>query len=291
MKAWRSATVNPSGRRSLVFNPQQAMCRDAVIRVQCGRCIRCRLARAYSWAARCVHEASLYEDNIFITLTYDDDHLPSLGSLHYPDFQNFMKRLRNYSEYRRGRSFKYYMCGEYGEEVNRPHYHALLFDFKFHDQKPVRLLDSSYPHWKSDTLSEIWGKGLVDIGTVTQDSAQYVASYCTKIFRSDDQWKVDLFYGGRSPEFGHMSQGLGLKWLDRFHSDVYNHDAVVMKGGAKMRPPRYYDSKYELLYPNEAEVVFAKRRKWRTKRDESWRAYCAREEITRAHLSQRSGKL
>ena len=46
------------------------------LELPCGQCIGCRLERARQWALRCMHESSLYEENSFVTLTYDDEHLP-----------------------------------------------------------------------------------------------------------------------------------------------------------------------------------------------------------------------
>lgn len=266
----------------------QALNPDHPVMISCGQCMRCRLAKAYEWSARCMHESSLYADNIFITLTYAPEHMPSNSSLRHTDFQKFMKRLRKFSVKSRLRSLRYYMCGEYGETRFRPHYHALLFDFKFPDQKRQLVSGSDYPHYKSDILEGLWPLGNVDIGSVTQDSASYVASYCTKIIKGD---AAEAHYRGRAPEYSRMSNGVGLKWLEQFHADVYRHDAVVMRGGAKMRPSRYYDSKYELLYPAEAAVVKEKRLRHKQKRDEGFLAFCTREEITRAQLAQKKGTL
>ena len=68
---------------------------DNLITVSCKQCAGCRLNRSKDWAIRCCHEAELYGlDNCFITLTYNDEHLPAYGTLNKPDFQKFMKRLR-----------------------------------------------------------------------------------------------------------------------------------------------------------------------------------------------------
>lgn len=64
------------------------------IKIPCGQCIGCRLERSRQWAMRCVHEASLHLDNCFITLTYNDQHIPSDAGLRLRDYQLFMKRLR-----------------------------------------------------------------------------------------------------------------------------------------------------------------------------------------------------
>ena len=87
LKAFRTADGE------IIFNSHR---RDTVadLTLPCGQCVGCRLERSRQWAIRCVHEASLHQDNCFITLTYAPEHLPSDNSLHYRDFQLFMKRLR-----------------------------------------------------------------------------------------------------------------------------------------------------------------------------------------------------
>ena len=86
------------------------------LEVPCGRCIGCRLEYSRQWAVRCMHEAKMHEWNCFLTLTYDDDHLPSDLSLRPKDFTKFLKRLRS----RLGYKIRFYMCGEYGEDYSRP---------------------------------------------------------------------------------------------------------------------------------------------------------------------------
>ena len=99
--------------------------KGAVVRtltLPCGQCVGCRLERSRQWAIRCMHEAQLHERNSFVTLTYKGD-VPDEG-LRYRDFQLFMKRLRKYAS---GQQIRFYMCGEYGDEKGRPHFHACLF--------------------------------------------------------------------------------------------------------------------------------------------------------------------
>ena len=129
LKAYYSKDVNESGKRSLVFTSEKALL-PVELMVPCGRCIGCRLDRSLQWAMRCVHEASMHEDNCFITLTFDDDHLGD-GSLKVSDFQNFMKRLRQAIAPKKVRFFH---CGEYGAKLSRPHHHACLFGFDFPDK-------------------------------------------------------------------------------------------------------------------------------------------------------------
>ena len=129
---------------------------------------------------RCHHEASLYQDNCFITLTYSDEHLPSDKSLHVDHFQKFMKRLRK----RFGEGVRYYHCGEYGEKYMRPHYHACLFNFDFPDKK-IWKENNGNRLYISESLSELWPFGFVTIGDVTFESAAYVARYIMKKVNGD----------------------------------------------------------------------------------------------------------
>ena len=167
LRGWVSKKPNPSGKYSITFNRSEAQL-DAETSVSCGQCIGCRLERSRIWALRCKHEASLHPHNSFITLTYDDDNLPSDGSLVKKDFTQFMKNLRKrlvpknpysprtpkglkatdpkafpnqelFDEWQFKNGIRFYMCGEYGldqiladqgiEKIGRPHYHAILFNF------------------------------------------------------------------------------------------------------------------------------------------------------------------
>ena len=120
----------------------------------CGQCIGCRLERSRQWAMRCMHEAQMYDRNCFVTLTYDDEHLPPNGSLNKRDFQLFMKRLRK----RYGSGIRYYQCGEYGELLGRPHHHAILFNFDF-DDKVLWSVRDGVRLYRSASLEQLWPHG------------------------------------------------------------------------------------------------------------------------------------
>lgn len=206
------------------------------LELPCGQCIGCRLEKARQWATRCVHEASLYEDNCFITLTYNDENLPKDGSLCLRDFQLFMKRLRKSSE----KSIRYFHCGEYGEEnTNRPHYHALLFNYDFSDKQPFSKRNG-YQTYTSNTLSELWRKGHALTGSLTFESAGYVARYTLKKVTGKDSGD---YYGVMQPPYATMSRrpGIGKGWFDKYSGDVYPIDRVIVNG-VHTRPPRYYDN-------------------------------------------------
>ena len=78
---------------------------SSLIRLPCGRCIGCRLERSRQWALRLTHENRFHDKSAFITLTYDEDHLPKDGSLNLKHFQDFMKRLRKFKKYTKLRFF------------------------------------------------------------------------------------------------------------------------------------------------------------------------------------------
>lgn len=211
----------------------------------CGQCIGCRLERSRQWAVRCVHESKLHERNCFVTLTYDNAHLPDDFSLRYSDFQRFMKRLRKEA----GKPVRFFMCGEYGEGLSRPHYHALLFGYDFEDKLYFKRAGESVLY-TSRRLERLWPFGFSLIGDVSFESAAYCARYCVKKVNGKD---ADRHYvlldkesgeviGQRVPEFAHMSlkPGIGKGWYDRYKTEFYQHDRVIVRGAAA-KPPRYYD--------------------------------------------------
>lgn len=253
--AWYSKEVNSSGKRSLVFNPSQALQPDDPQEISCGQCVGCRLERSRQWATRCLHEASLYEDNCFITLTFSPEVLQTRDnpwSLDVRDFQLFMKRLRK----RFGSRIRFYHCGEYGENNGRPHYHACLFNFDFPDKKLWKKV-GEHNLYVSKELETIWGQGFCSIGDVTFESAAYVARYIMKKINGDRaeehyQWVDDETGEIRplKPEYTTMSRnpGIGKEWFDKFSYDVYKDDFVVING-KKCRPPKFYDTQLEKLDP------------------------------------------
>lgn len=212
----------------------------------CGQCVGCRLERSRQWAMRCMHESQCYEGSSFVTLTYEDEYLPPNGGLRYRDFQLFMKRVR-----KRYGPTRFFMCGEYGSGNYRPHFHACLFGLSFEDRIKRSSLPSGSYLYESRALRELWPFGFSSVGDVTFESAAYVARYVLKKSGSDVERLgiVDFSTGAisvRPAEFCQASRrpGLGYPWLERFSSDVFPRDYVVIRG-MKMKPPRYYDSKME----------------------------------------------
>lgn len=215
----------------------------------CGQCRGCRAAHAREWSMRCMHEASMHEVNIFLTLTYDDKFLPPGGSLDGPTkdkpgaFALFAKRLRKAITPLRVR---YYYVGQYGKNTHRPHYHALLFGFEPSD-KTLLSVRGNFPVFTSELLRKTWQFGLSEFGSVTPQSAAYLCGYVkTKVTGSWSKAK----YGTREPEFGRMSRnpGIGAGWIDKYKCEVYPADSVIVRSIA-VRPPRYYDNRVANLAP------------------------------------------
>ncbi len=228
--------------------------------IPCGGCVGCRLKRASEWAVRGTHEASLYLDNCFVTFTYDDKRLPfreegqipaNVG-LHYPDFQDFMKRLRKQT----GADVRYIVCGEYGDKLGRPHFHAILFNFNFSDRKKWYKTKQGHTVFRSALLEQLWPYGNSEIGTVTPQSIAYVSRYVMKKINgrfADDHYRwVDPSTGEifqRQPEFAKYSlkPGIGHDWFQKFHASVFPHDYVIFNG-KKVKPPRYYDKLFTKMF-------------------------------------------
>ena len=156
---------------------------EHVFNLPCGKCIGCRLNYAREWALRCVHEAKMHDNNSFITLTFNDEHLPKDGSLNVATFQRFMKRLRAGTK----KQLRFFHSGEYGEKYGRPHYHALIFGYDFPDKK-IHYKNKKNPSlnlYTSEELLKYWPYGHNMIGNLTYESASYTARYILKKIKQD----------------------------------------------------------------------------------------------------------
>jgi len=230
----------------------------------CQKCMGCAKEYKRGWTLRLTHESKLWDSNLYLTLTYSDKELKS-PSLVYPNFQGFMKRLRRrlsgVSVGPDGRKpIRFFCCGEYGERNKRPHFHAILFNCMFPDLKPLQNNTS-----RSDLCEELWGYGNVVIGTVTPASMAYVAGYTNKKHlgrRAAETYEdvVDLRTGeihSRRREFVQMSRspGIGASWFDRFKSDVFPNDGIVVEGGQKYKVPRYYWERFRRSVGESSQAV------------------------------------
>lgn len=228
---------------------------NANLALPCGKCLGCRTDHATHWANRCTHEASQHEHNTFLTLTYDDDHIPKDGHLRPDHLQRFIKRLRKHATSLRNSlardrnvNTRYFACGEYGSTTMRPHYHALIFNGAFTDTHRV-----GKDLWESDELQRLWPDGQHRIGECTPASAAYIAQYSLKKLGSGD-FNPDTGEWRRAP-FLRMSlkPAIGADWLKKYKDDLTQ--GYVVENGRKHPIPRYYRNKIKTEYPELHEYV------------------------------------
>lgn len=202
----------------------------------------------------------MHKESCFITLTYSDENLPLDQGLHKEHHQKFIRDLRYQV---RPSKIKYFLAGEYGEKLGRPHYHAIIFGYDFKDKKLWKMTKGN-PLYHSHLLQQVWKKGYTSVGTVTLQSARYVASYCNKKVtgaRAAEHYTKSHLISGNEveviPEYAAMSNGLGKSWLEKFEGDVYPSDNLIHQG-KKVKTPRYYDKQQD---PELIEFIKEKRRK------------------------------
>ena len=276
-----------SGNKPQIYSekPKDLLEAYELLELPCGRCRGCRMKKRWEWGVRCTHEAAyIWEEfslpSTFITLTYDDANLPIDGSLVPKHLQDFIKRFRRRIE---PDNIRYYACGEYGSKcpkhelqncpmcgpIQRPHYHALIFGWAFPDRQEIGCREG-LPVYESDFLNQLWPYGLHEIGSVTIESANYVAGYIMKKITGNKAHEHyqrycplrDTWYHVE-PEFHHMSKkpGIGLGWLGKYKDDVYPSDECPIPGrGVHGTPPKYYD-KFAEIWGIDMDAIKAKRRK------------------------------
>lgn len=262
--------------------------------VPCGKCTQCRIRRASEWALRATHELLYHQNSCFVRLSYDNEHLPADLAVNKNTLQLYFKRLR-----KRGFSIKYLACGEYGEQTGRAHYHAVIYGIgrlsadtpgtsaadrlgaprrrSAHDQgihktrwegkcwKIIRgpLLDA----WIDPTTGQHLGD--VTLGTLTYQSARYVAGYTLKSNVGKLTWTIKskgkkdrIFHDGRTPPFFIVSRGLGAQYaLD--NRERLERTLTCRMNGRDVGMPRYYAKKldiptallYEITEKNKEEIV------------------------------------
>lgn len=252
------------------------------IEIPCGKCTGCRLDYSRQWAYRCMLELEYHDESHFVTLTYNDNHVPYSAygdpesgeaidalTLQKRDLQLFMKRLRkSFSDDR----IRFYACGEYGSTTFRPHYHGILFGLHLDDLVPCGCSPAGFPYYTSEKLQRVWSIyhpatksrsawydpiGFVSVGDVTVESCAYVARYIMKKQKGDDAVFYD--FHNIEPEFTLMSRkpGIGRQWYDD-HPDLYDFEYINLKtdkGGLKFRPPRYYDKLFDVDDPERMKQI------------------------------------
>lgn len=245
------------------------------IDIPCGKCVGCLLKRSREWADRCMLEASYHEHNSFITLTYDNEHIPEkreyisidgevlqspFNSLQKKDFQDFMKRFR---EKISPLKCRFFACGEYGSNTYRPHYHAIIFGYDFPDKQFLKNNFRGEKYYTSELLQSVWKNGISCVADVSWDTCAYVARYCLKKRDNNMNAFYDTF--NVDPEFTLMSRkpGIARLYYDDNKSSIYESERIILsdeKGSKIIRPPKYFDRLYDIDAPEQLEEIKAKRK-------------------------------
>jgi hypothetical protein len=192
------------------------------LEVPCGKCTACRIQRRQEWAMRLLHELSYHKDSIFLTLTYEDVCLPPNGSLSKDDLQKFIKRLRKFMS---PRKLKYFACGEYGGITTRPHYHLIVF---------------GVPYTYEQVIMDIWKRGFIKVGSVTEGSIMYCAKYVEKDVNGDLEDDLYCCCGLQKP-FRVSSNGLGKQWAIDNVKHIIDNKCIYVNGIPHSIPKYYID--------------------------------------------------
>lgn len=192
--------------------------------VPCGDCFGCRANKAKEWTIRNVFESQKYENNIFLTLTYDDKYCPTF--LVKSHLSNFIKLLRThlirYKNYKD--KIKYFGCGEYGGKFGRPHYHLIIYNLALDDL--VKVSDNNYV---SPLISSCWIYGLHSVGFINEKSISYVSGYTqkkiNKTLSSSEKRLLKKWLLNHKEHFQNCfilaSKGIGLEYYES-HKDMYD---------------------------------------------------------------------
>ena len=271
----------------------------------CGQCLGCRLDYAKEWAMRCILELQDHDINecYFVTLTYDDQHVPysqrevvgtfrqidqilmtkgyvgntawkekpSNQTLVFDHLQLFLKNLRRSQQYHYGKQFRFYACGEYGTKTMRPHFHIILYGL--HLSEPTddtwKKSMSGYYVWEDKYLEKIWKNGNVIVGRVTYNSCEYVARYMLKKQKGHYGQFYETF--NIEPEACRMSlkPGIGMNYYEKHRNLIYKYDEIHVateKHGLTFKPPRKFDKAYQEEHPDYYAMLAE---------DREWQAFCS----------------
>lgn len=251
----------------------------------CRQCDACRINARNIWGHRMVLESQLHDDCSFLTCTYNDENLPDefvhpdTGQVYAPLSVNpehhrlFINNFRTSYFRHTGKKIRMFGVGEYGEKSQRPHYHYALFGYRSCPYRGGTVIGNKFQPCQCPDCSfiaNIWNKGNILLGSLTHESANYVAGYVTKkmtksqcnCFKQGGDThhpKCPVFWlDGRYPEFARMSRmpGIGAGAVDKIASlltrhNIQSHDAVpgVLLHGSKLLPLGRYltDKIYDQL--------------------------------------------
>lgn len=258
--------------------------------IPCGECTECRINHTREWAARCVCESMTHEHNWFLTLTYDEEHVPGINretgeifhgfgmyevhdgefkqvmTLEPDDFTTFKESLNKKLRRAGKEPIRYYMCGEYGSTTFRPHYHVIAFNLELQESEMEFMFVNKehQPIYKCQWLEDLWGKGIVRIGAVTWNSAAYVARYIMKKQNGKlgEERKRKI---GNIPEYTRQSKfpaiGTDYALMNREQIEKFNKLILPGEKAKIMHTPKYFEKLYDDLFEQENGDIALNKRK------------------------------
>lgn len=220
--------------------------RKESIYVPCGRCVECQKKNGQDWIFRLQQESKRNEFTLFITLTYDNENIPTMSD-GTQCFDNhhiscYLSRVRTYMHRTYKMSFKYVITGEYGEQYQRPHYHGIVFIETLANIDPNDIIAKFQIEWKHG-ISEI------DIPNSPNAVYSYVSHYIMKGNYSAIPKETE---GTKTTKFRlHTSGNLGINYLrdpeaSKYYHDPRNYSEVLVQGdnyNHLQQLPRYYRKK------------------------------------------------
>lgn len=279
---------------NLIYIEDPNTFRKVHITVPCGRCYWCLRKRSNEWAFRLYEEAKISNSVYFITLTYNDEHIPrttdGLLTLSRPDLQKFFKRLRKSSRLK----LRYFACGEYGTTTQRPHYHAIIFNLPVDLEKAKKLIANAWTIPYKPQLTH----GFIDVQKPRNGAFKYVTKYVmkTSTYQNKELKKYD-----QEPAYCVMSRGIGENFLTKQNFDFLIKTCTYtwQQLDSTISIPRYYWKKAletNLITEEEYTAIRTKklndaeeRRQQQFPTRSSWREYQQRQ-ISKADKARKEAR-
>lgn len=254
--------------------------------IPCGKCIGCRLEYSRQWANRGYLEAKKWENNYFVTLTYNEENLPKLeeittsegitytdqgewkGTLVPKHLTAFIKKIRQEMKRKYNQdNIRFMACGEYGEEGERPHYHIIFFNLNLPlgDLHGAKISWNKDIYYQSKIIEKCWGKGHHVITEANWNTIAYTARYVTK--KINGEIKEDYYAEkGQEPEFFRVSRrpGIAKNYYDENKEKILKYNEIIVNnsnGTIATAPPNYYKRLFKEEFEKEFKELQEKNKK------------------------------
>ena len=214
-----------------------------VVPVPCGNCAGCRKDVIQMWSDRLSFETLTSKNpSTFLTLTFDDAHMPKNRSANIKHMQDFFKRLRYYHvDKRKFDNFRYFYTSEYGEQTYRLHYHAIITNL---DGGVVETVEDISSAWADKYGNRL---GIAQVGSLRPGGIGYVLDY----MHDENPLQNKVYKAlGLSPCVHGMSKGIGKAWILAHKEEIIKSNGYYSNG--VLRPiPRYFEEKLGMIKKNE----------------------------------------